>query len=55
MQVAMQVARLRRRVTLLTVVVLTLFAVGNAYAGAETISDGNDRPGPLDAHRARGR
>jgi hypothetical protein len=52
MQLAMQLARPRRRVVLLTVVVVALFAVGNAYADSRAISDGNDRPGPLDIRSA---
>ncbi len=48
----MQLARPRRQVTLLTALLVSLFAVGNAYADTRRISDGNDRPGPLDIRAA---
>jgi hypothetical protein len=48
----MQLAHLRRGVTLLTVLLIALFAVGNAYADSKTVSDGNDRPGLLDIRSA---
>ena len=49
---AMQVARARRGVTLLTAMLVALFAVGNAYADTRVIADRNDRPGPLDIRSA---
>jgi hypothetical protein len=49
----MQLARLGRGVTVLTVLLVALFAVGNAYADSKTVSDGNDRPGALDIRSAR--
>jgi hypothetical protein len=48
----MQLARLLWGVTLLTVLLVALFAVGSAYADSKTVSDGNDRPGPLDIRSA---
>ena len=48
----MQLARRRRGVTMLTAVLVALFAVGDAYADSRAISDGNDRPGPLDIRSA---
>lgn len=48
----MQLARPRRGVMMLTALLVGLFAVGNAYADTRAISDGNDRPGPLDIRSA---
>ena len=49
----MQFGRSRRGATVLIIVMVALVAVGNAYADARAISDGNDRPGPLDIRSAR--
>ena len=49
----MQLGRSRRGVTVLIIVMVALVGVGNAYADTRTISDGNDRPGPLDIRSAR--
>lgn len=48
----MQLGRSWRGVTVLTVVTVALVAVGNAHADTKRISDGNDRPGPLDIRSA---
>jgi hypothetical protein len=48
----MQLGRPWRGVTLVTASMVALVAVGNAYADTKRISDGNDRPGPLDIRSA---
>jgi hypothetical protein len=48
----MQFGRSRRRATVLVLVIVALVAAGNAQADTRAISDGNDRPGPLDIRSA---
>ena len=48
----MQLGRSWRGATALTALVVALVAVGNARADTKRISDGNDRPGPLDIRSA---
>jgi hypothetical protein len=48
----MPLGRSWRGVTVVTAVLVALVAVGNAHADTKRISDGNDRPGPLDIRSA---
>jgi hypothetical protein len=48
----MQFGRSRRGVTVLTALLVALVAVDSAYADRKGVSDGNDRPGPMDIRAA---
>jgi hypothetical protein len=48
----MQLGRSWRGVTAVTALVVALIAVGEARADTKRVSDGNDRPGPLDIRSA---